>query len=63
MCGDCEQHVGANRDMRPHGNLLRTGSMLVSYVVGTVEEQYYRCDSCGREWLNETGLLGLGWTS
>jgi hypothetical protein len=37
--------------------------MLVSYVIGDVQEVYYRCRDCGREWLHETGAVGLGWMS
>jgi transposase-like protein len=63
MCEDCQRHVGAGRGAHPHGNLLRTGSMLVSYVIGTVEEEYYCCDDCGRQWLHEAGSVGMGWMS
>lgn len=63
MCEDCQRHLGADRGATPHRNLLRTGSMLVSYVIGDVQEVYYRCRDCGREWLHETGAVGLGWMS
>jgi hypothetical protein len=63
MCEDCQRLVGAEQRAAPHRSLLRTGSMVVSYVIGTVEEVYYRCRNCDREWLHETGPVGLGWMS
>lgn len=61
LCEHCQRQIGATDAVQPHKYLLRTGSMIVSYVVGTVEEEYYRCGNCGREWLHETGSLGFGW--
>ncbi len=61
MCEECRNLVGAGRRAGPHGRLVLTSERRVPSIMGAADEAYYRCASCGHEWLHETGSCGLGW--
>jgi hypothetical protein len=61
MCEECRKQVGAGRGAVPHARLVLTSERRVSSIMGAADEAYYRCTSCGHQWLHETGSCGLGW--
>ena len=61
LCDDCKKLVGAGRHTPAHENLVQTKFVKVSSALGPSDERYYTCDSCGHEWLHETGSQGFGW--
>jgi hypothetical protein len=60
-CDSCKQLIGANRRTAPHSNLVQTNYKSVDSVYGSVDEYYYKCKVCGKEWLHEMGSYGQGW--
>ncbi|WP_169316214.1 hypothetical protein [Mucilaginibacter paludis] len=60
-CNDCKALVGCGRYDRPHWNLKLTEFKPVDSMFGAVDESYYSCRTCGKEWLHETGNYGQGW--
>jgi hypothetical protein len=63
MCQDCKKLVGAGRYAEPHEKLEYVSDKQVSSMLGRADETYYRCRTCGHEWLHETGSYGMGWMS
>lgn len=60
-CDDCAGLVGASRHTTPHENLLVTDHKPFKSMYGSVDETYYTCKVCGKDWLRETGSYGQGW--
>ncbi len=63
MCDDCQRLVGAGRRTGPHSKLVFTDGKKVSSMMGAADEAYFRCKTCGQEWLHETGSCGMGWVT
>lgn len=61
LCDDCKGLIGASRHTRPHANLSHVEFKAVGSMFGSVDETYYKCRVCGKEWLHETGSYGQGW--
>jgi hypothetical protein len=65
MCDDCWKLVDTGptgRNIPPHGRLQRVGDLRQFGGAGGVsDEQDYKCSSCGKEWMHETGNSGMGW--
>ena len=67
MCEDCRCLVEkGNRHTLPHKNLKpdpERQSKRTNSAMGSADEEYYVCTICGKEWLHETGNMGMGWVS
>ncbi len=61
LCNDCKKLVGAGRHADPHAHLVCTKKVRVPSIMGAADEAWYLCNTCGHEWLHETGSAGLGW--
>lgn len=61
LCDECRKLVGAGRTTKPHANLTLKEAKPFSSMLGPADETYYICQTCGREWLYETGSYGVGW--
>lgn len=61
LCIDCEKLIGGHRHTPPHGNLVSTRVKEVNSMFGSVDEYYYKCRVCSKEWMHETGSYGQGW--
>jgi hypothetical protein len=61
ICDDCLALKGASRHATPHKNLRFLEFKPVKSMFGSVDETYYKCSVCGKEWLHETGSYGQGW--
>jgi hypothetical protein len=67
MCKDCKHlsEEGSRRTL-PHKNLgtdPKRQSKRIKSAMGSADEDYYICRKCGKEWLHETGNMGMGWVS
>jgi hypothetical protein len=60
-CADCRKLLAENPYSPPYFNLrnLRTQHFRASF--DEADAGYYRCQSCGEEWLRHTGSCGFGW--
>lgn len=61
LCDGCKGLIGGSRHTQPHGNLKLNEFKPVPSMFGNVDEYYYTCNVCGKEWLRETGSYGQGW--
>jgi len=61
LCENCKGLIGGGQYTQPHQNLIRTDFKPVQSMFGNVDEYYYKCSVCGKEWLHETGNYGQGW--
>lgn len=61
ICAPCKLLQGAKRYTEPHKNLQLLESRSVNSQFGSVNEHYYKCRSCGKSWLYESGNYGEGW--
>ena len=61
MCDDCKKLVGEHRHTPAHANLTKTDFKEFPSMFGNVDEHYYRCSKCGKDWMKETGSYGQGW--
>ncbi|WP_330745334.1 hypothetical protein [Chryseobacterium sp. CP-77] len=61
LCKDCKDLIGEQRHTPPHKNLVQTDFKEVKSQFGNVDEYYYKCNSCSKTWLRETGSYGEGW--
>ena len=61
QCQECIQQ-DKNKRAKLHKNLIMTKDISwVNCAMGSVGETYYQCETCGSEWMHETGNLGSGW--
>ena len=61
LCQECVEQ-DKNKRKKTHKNLIMTKDTIgINCAMGSVNETYYRCEICGREWMHETGNLGYGW--
>jgi hypothetical protein len=61
LCNECKKLIGAGRSTKPHPNLILRNTNPFSSMLGPADEAYYTCQTCGHEWLHETGSYGTGW--
>ena len=61
LCAPCQDLVGKGRSTKPHASLVLTSSRQCSSMIGSADETYYTCKTCGNEWLYETGTCSYGW--
>lgn len=62
MCSGCQALVGKGRHTSPHVKLRTVGPLReISAYGNRADEQDYRCEDCGTEWMHETGNAGYGW--
>lgn len=59
LCDLCESLTG--KTPLPHKNLVHKENKSVNVPMGSVDDDYYACKTCGHEWLHEQGKLGYGW--
>lgn len=64
LCVECLKLKEAGRRTPPPQNLSPTPgkvSKRISFAMGSADEEYYICQTCGHLWLHETGNMGMGW--
>ena len=63
MCDNCKKLVGGSRYTLKHKDLIQTDYKPFPSKYGVVDEYYYKCQQCSKEWLHETGNYGQGWVN
>lgn len=61
LCDACKALLGKSRHTPLHRNLRQTNFKEVKSQFGNVDEYYYTCNVCSKNWLRETGSYGEGW--
>jgi hypothetical protein len=62
MCPACEAQRSKGKYAPPHEQLRTVGEpRRFSSAMGAADEKYYKCETCGHDWLHETGSAGMGW--
>jgi hypothetical protein len=60
-CDACVKQASASKHASPHAYLHKLETKEVKSMFGRIDEHFYVCRVCQKEWLHETGSYGCGW--